>query len=116
RIRFTVPGPAIGPGLSGFSRMPHGCRKRCCLAKRSSSGRLSGFAQFMHYGVELGLGFKTNPRNIRQSHIAILHANTVSEAAERLENVWVGLVTTQVQTRSDIQRHLVPTVWNHTTG
>lgn len=50
------------------------------------------------------------PGRLGHRDAAVLDAHAVGEAAEGLEEVRVGLVAAQPQTRGDVERHLVPAV------
>src|SRR5690606_1233204 len=80
-------------------------RQQATAAQGSRRRRGSAFAEFAHDGVQRGLGFEPDPRDVRQPDVAVLHANPVSETAEWLEHVRIGFVTAQVQAGGDVQRH-----------
>src|SRR5450830_1126967 len=76
-------------------------------APRSAVGL---FRQLAHFGVQVGLAFEAYAWQVWHGDVAIVDLHTVGEAAVRLEQVRVRLVTAQAQAGCDIERHLVATV------
>src|SRR4051794_4774378 len=75
-----------------------------------SAGRARLRVQLPQDLVEVGFALEPDAGSVVELDAAVLHHRVVGEAAGGLELAWVGLVATELEGGSDVQRELVPTV------
>src|SRR4051812_42319271 len=59
---------------------------------------------------QIRLLLEADPRSFRQRDVPVLDSHRVGEAAERLEEIGIGLVAAESESRSDVQGKLVAAV------
>src|SRR5271166_4827448 len=64
----------------------------------------------LHLAIKIRFSFETNPGQLRYRDIAAFYCNAVWEPPKWLEQVRIGLVTTQAEVGCDVERHLVAAV------
>src|SRR5690606_20294950 len=65
-----------------------------------------------HLVDEIGLAFEADAGKLRHRDRSTLDRYAVGEATERLEQVGIRFVAAQSQAGRDVERHLVPAVWD----
>src|ERR1700730_11540813 len=80
------------------------------------SAKTLSLDQPFHHAEQFVFGFKADARNFRKANIAVFHGEAVRESTKGLEDSRVRFVASQSQSSSDVQRHLVATVRNATSG
>src|SRR6056297_394372 len=83
------------------------------FARRTGGKTASGVGRGAHAVDQRAFLLEADSGRLRQADAAILHANIVRETTERRKDLGIALVASELETRGNVQRQLVPAVGNH---